>query len=87
MFTTKRTKQAENMEDDFTSLPREHLKKLIKNIFVDELNSNTLPRRGKNADVSRRSVSDADMNGRQTPPGIIYYMVPFYSSMHEQYTI
>lgn len=38
--------------------------------FADEINSNTLPRHGKNADVSRRSVSDADMNGRNTPPGI-----------------
>ncbi|XP_052779878.1 membrane-associated guanylate kinase, WW and PDZ domain-containing protein 3-like isoform X3 [Mya arenaria] len=40
-----------------------------KSATADEINnSNTLPRRGKNGDVARRSISDADMNGRNTPP-------------------
>ena len=39
-------------------------------IFTDEINgTSTLPRRGKNGDIARRSVSDSDMNGRNTPPG------------------
>ncbi|XP_052260917.1 membrane-associated guanylate kinase, WW and PDZ domain-containing protein 2-like isoform X4 [Dreissena polymorpha] len=41
---------------------------LKKSATADEINSSTLPRRGKNTDVSRRSISDADMNGRNTPP-------------------
>lgn len=51
-------------------------------LFVDEINSNTLPRRGKNTDVSRRSVSDADMNGRNTPPGRIEFLISDRSNMH-----
>ena len=39
-------------------------------IISDDINNtNTLPRRGKNCDIARRSVSDSDMNGRNTPPG------------------
>ena len=38
-------------------------------ISDDINNTNTLPRRGKNGDIARRSVSDSDMNGRNTPPG------------------
>lgn len=54
-------------------------------IILDEINnSNTLPRRGKNADVSRRSISDADMNGRNTPPGI--YTLGLFTFYYEQYT-
>lgn len=39
--------------------------------FTDEINnSSTLPRRGKNSEIARRSASESDMNGRSTPPGI-----------------
>ena len=42
----------------------------IFHVFADDINgTNTLPRRGKNGDIGKRSVSDSDMNGRNTPPG------------------